>query len=70
MECVHYGIIQGGAKETMFFKWLVLSKGGVDDVGRGPAYSSENAVSVAMSHWNGEHSEFAVGNFFLERVIP
>jgi len=54
----------------MFFKWLVLGKGGVDDVGRGPAYSSENAVSVAMSHWNGEHSVFAVGKFFLERVIP
>jgi hypothetical protein len=36
----------------MFFKWLVLSKGGVDDVGCEPVDSSDNAVSVAMVHWN------------------
>ena len=33
----------------MFFKWLVLGKGGVDDVGREPAESSDNAVSVYMN---------------------
>ena len=53
----------------MFFKWLVLGKGGVDDVGREPADSSDNAVSVAMAHWNVEHRAFAV-SIFLERVIP
>ena len=30
------------------FKWLVLGKGRVDDVGREPADSSDNAVSVAI----------------------
>jgi len=54
----------------MFFKWLVLGKGAVDDVGREPADSSDNAVSVAMAHWNVEHRVFAVGQFFLETVIP
>ena len=34
----------------MFLKWLLLGKG--DDVGREPADSSDNAVSVAMAHWN------------------
>jgi len=53
----------------MFFKWLVLGKGGVDDVGREPADSSDNAVSVAMAHWNVEHRVFAVEQFFLETVI-
>jgi len=48
----------------MFFKWLVLGKGGVDDVGREPADSSDNAVSVAMAHWNVEHCVFAVEQFF------
>jgi len=48
----------------MFFKWLVLGKGGVDDVGREPADSSDNAVSVAMAHWNVEHRVFAVERFF------
>ena len=48
----------------MFFKWLVLGKGGVDDVGREPADSSDNAVSVAMAHWNVEHRVFAVEQFF------
>jgi len=47
----------------MFFKWLVLGKGGVDDVGREPADSSDNAVSVAMAHWNVEHRVFAVEQF-------
>jgi len=32
----------------MFFKWLVLDKGVVDEVGREPADCSDNAVSVAM----------------------
>jgi len=54
----------------MFFKRLVLGKGGVDDVGREPADSSDNAVSVAMAHWNVEHRVFAVEQFFLETVIP
>jgi hypothetical protein len=48
----------------MFFKWLVLGKGGVDDVGREPADSSDNAVSVAMAHWNGERRVFAVEQVF------
>jgi len=48
----------------MFFKWLVLGKGGVDDVGREPTDSSNNAVSVALAHWNEEHRVFAVEQFF------
>ena len=51
-------------KKRMFFKWLVLGKGGVDDAGREPADSSDNAVSVAMAHWNVEHRVFAVEQFF------
>jgi hypothetical protein len=54
----------------MFFKWLALGKGGVDDVGREPADSSDNAVSIAMAHLNVEHRVFAVEQFFLETVIP
>jgi len=48
----------------MFSKWLVLGKGGFDDVGREPAHSSDNAVSVAMAQWNVEHRVFAVEQFF------
>jgi len=48
----------------MFFNWLVLGKGGVDDVGREPADSSDNAVSVAIAHWNVEHRVFAIEQFF------
>jgi len=48
----------------MFFKWLILGKGRVDDVGREPADSSDNAVSVAMAHWNIQHRVFAVEQFF------
>jgi len=48
----------------MFFKWLVISKGGVDDVGREPADISDNAVSVAMAHLNVEHRVFVVEQFF------
>jgi hypothetical protein len=48
----------------MFFKWLVLGKGVVDDVGPEPADSSDNAVSVAMAHSNVEHRVFAVEQFF------
>jgi hypothetical protein len=44
----------------MFFKWLVLGKGEVDDVGRETADSSDNAVSVAMAHWSVEHLVFAI----------
>ena len=51
-------------KKSMFFKWLLLGKGGVDDVGRQPADSSENAVSVAMAHWNVERRVFASSSFF------
>jgi hypothetical protein len=47
-----------------FFKWLVLGKGGVDDIGHEPADSSDNAVSGAMVHWNVEHRVFAVEQFF------
>jgi len=39
----------------MFFEWLVLGKGG-----REPADSSDNAVSVAMAHWDVELRVFAV----------
>jgi hypothetical protein len=39
----------------MFFKWLVLGKGRVDDVGREPADSSDNAVSVPVAHWDVEN---------------
>ena len=46
-----------------FFKRLVLVKGGVDDVGREPAYSSDNAVLVAMAHWNVERRVFAVEHY-------
>jgi hypothetical protein len=48
----------------MFLKRLVLGKGGVDGVGREPADSSDNAVSVAMAHWNVEHRVFAIEKFF------
>ena len=48
----------------MFFKWLVLGKGGVEDVGHEPADSSDNAVSVATAHWNIKHRVFAVEQFF------
>ena len=46
-------------RKRMFFKWLVLGKGGVDDVAREAADSSDNTVSVAMAHWNVEHRVFA-----------
>jgi hypothetical protein len=48
----------------LFFKWLVLGKCGVDDVGLEPADSSGNAVSVAMAHCNVEHRVFVVEQFF------
>ena len=48
----------------MFFKWLVLGKGGVEEVGHELADSSNNAISVAMVHWNVEHRVFAVEQFF------
>ena len=48
----------------MFFKWLVLGKGGDDDIGCEPADSSDNVVSVPMAHWNVEHRVFAVRQFF------
>jgi hypothetical protein len=51
-------------KERMFFKWLVLGKGGVDDIGRELADKSDNAVLVAVAHWNVEHCVFAVEQFF------
>jgi len=57
-------------RKRIFFKWLVLGKGGVDDVGHEKADSSDNAVSVAMAHWNVEHRVFAVEQFFLDTVIP
>ena len=53
--------------KRMFFKWLVLGKCRVDDVGREPADSLDNAVSVAM---NLEHRVFVAERFFLETVIP
>jgi len=48
----------------MFFEWLVLGKCRIDDVWHEPANISGNAVSVAMAHWNVEHSVFAVEQFF------
>jgi len=56
-------------RKRMFFEWLVLGKGGVGDVGCEPADSSDNAVSVAMVHWELEHRVFAIAQF-LETVIP
>jgi len=52
----------------MFFKWLVLSKGGVDDVGPEPADSSDNSVLVVMVHLNVEHRVFAIKQF-PQRVV-
>jgi hypothetical protein len=51
-------------RKRMFFKWLVLGKGVVDDVGHEPADSSDNAVSVAMAHQNIKHRVFAIEQFF------
>jgi len=48
----------------MFFKWLVLGKAGVNDIGPEPADSSDNAVLVAVAHWNTEYRVFAVEQFF------
>jgi len=62
-------LLQVRAEKTHLFKWLVLCKGGVDDVGCETADSSDNAVSVAMAHWNIEHHVFAIEQF-LETVIP
>jgi len=45
----------------MFFKWLVLDMGGVDDVGCKPADSSDNVV---LAHCNVEHCVSAVEQFF------
>jgi len=55
--------------KSMFFKWLVFGKIGVDDVGHEPADSSDHAVSVAMAYWNVEHRVFTVEQF-LETVVP
>jgi len=52
-------------RKRMFFKWLLLGKGGVDDVGHELADSSDNAVSVATAHWNAEHRVFEVEQFFF-----
>ena len=49
----------------MFFKWIVLVKGGVDDIGHEPAYNSYNAVSIAIAQWNVEHRVFAIEQFFF-----
>ena len=51
----------------MFFKRLVLSKGGVGDFGREPADSSDNAVSVAMANCNAQRRVFAVEKFFFKK---
>jgi hypothetical protein len=48
----------------MFFKWLVLGKAGIDDLGREPADSIDNEISVAMARWNIELRVFAVEYFF------
>jgi len=48
----------------MFFKWLLLGKNGVFDVGLEPADSSHNAVSVAMAHCSVEYSVFTVEQFY------
>jgi hypothetical protein len=56
-------------RKHVFFKWLVLGEGGVDDVGHEPADISDNAFSVAMAHWNIDHRVFAVEQFFRNSDI-
>jgi len=63
-EQVTTSIYRVEQRKRMFFKWLVLGKDGVEDVGREPVGSSDNAISVAMAHWNVEHRVFAVEHFF------
>jgi hypothetical protein len=46
---------------------LPIVQGGVDDIGRELADSSDNAVSVAMAHWNVQHRLFAVEQFFWKQ---
>ena len=50
-------------RKHIFFKWLVLGNGGVDDVRRDPSDNSDNAVSEAIAHWNVEHRVFAIEQF-------
>ena len=52
---LHFKIYRVEQRKRLLFKWLILGKGGVDDVGHGPAESSDSAVSVAMAHWNVEY---------------
>ena len=50
--------------KRVFFKWLVLAKGGVDDLWNEPADSTDNAISVSIERWNVEHRVSAVEQFF------
>jgi hypothetical protein len=56
-------------RKRMFFKWLVLGKDGVDDLGHKPAYSTDDAISVAMTRWDVEHRVFAVGTVFFRNSV-
>jgi hypothetical protein len=51
-------------RTRILFKWVVLGKGGVDDVERESSGSSDNAVLVAIGHWNVERRVFTVEQFF------
>jgi len=62
----HFRLYTGWSRGNTFFKWLVLGKDGVDDIGCESADSSDNAVSVAMVHV--EHRVFAVEQFFRNSV--
>jgi len=56
-------MLQGGAEETHVFQMASTRQEWIDDVGRQPADSSDNAVSVAMAHWNIQHCVFAIEQF-------
>ena len=49
--------VQAGAEETHVFQMASTR--------REPADSSDNAVSVAMEHWNVEHRVFAIDQFLF-----
>ena len=61
---LHFKIYRVEQRKRLLFKWPILGKGGVDDVGHESAESSDNAVSVAMAHWNVEHHVFVIEQFF------
>jgi hypothetical protein len=54
----------------MFFKWLELGKGVVDDLGHEPAYSTDNTIPVVMARLNVDHRVFAVEQFRKLDLFP